>query len=453
MIQYVNKSGFTLISALVYAAIITTVALGIATIISQSVLSVNSVQARINQELLVQAIHDRLISERTCSAALNGTTFNYGQARNTITITASGTSTNAAANQAARANRKVSGSISSGQQIRLNLAAAGIGDLVPAPAPQGASTSSLISVPNYWLRTRDLRLMNADSKGPVPNNPGATLYSVDVIGQFDAEKRVAGAATFQPVLLAQIYLTVAGTTITNCEGTQNYPVIICSAEGGESKIYLPQGLQGGFHPDRAAPSGKGCVSLSAFQGQRGETGQQGPAGIPGPTPNVIVNPGPITFVPLPGPGPGPGPGPVTPPVVLPPVTLPPFTPPSPKWSDFVTKKSVEDFEYGLKELVQIRPVWFEYNGYAGTSAGERHVGVIAQELEVIAPNMVEKVNVNLKPTDKQPTEVRRVYYHQMTAMLLNSVQEQQEQINRLSRELKQLKEREISRRERTGHQQ
>jgi hypothetical protein len=270
--------------------------------------------------------------------------------------------------------------------------------------------------------------MNADLKGPVPNNPSSNLYSVDVIGQFDAEKRVAGAGTFQPVLLGQIYLTVAGSTITNCEGTQNYPVVICSAEGGESKIYLPGGLRGGFHPADAAPSPDNqCVRLAAWKGEKGPTGNQGPQGPQGPPAEVIVNPGPIVIVPT-------GPGPF----------------PSPKFSDLATKATVQNFDYGLKELLQIRPVTFAYNGLAGTSAGEHHVGVIAQELEVVAPNLVEKVNVKLRPTDPYASEVRRVYYDRITTMLLKSVEEQQEQINQLSRELNQLQT-EMNR-ERAGRQ-
>ena len=39
---------------------------------------------------------------------------------------------------------------------------------------------------------------------------------------------------------------------------------------------------------------------------------------------------------------------------------------------------------------QINPIWFRYNGKAGLPTDKKYVGVIAQEIEKIAPYLIEK---------------------------------------------------------------
>jgi len=57
-------------------------------------------------------------------------------------------------------------------------------------------------------------------------------------------------------------------------------------------------------------------------------------------------------------------------------------------SDKRLKKNISPFEDGLKLLNQINPVWFEYNGDAGLPTGQRYAGIVAQDIQKIAPYMI-----------------------------------------------------------------
>ncbi|SDM59312.1 Chaperone of endosialidase [Catalinimonas alkaloidigena] len=57
-------------------------------------------------------------------------------------------------------------------------------------------------------------------------------------------------------------------------------------------------------------------------------------------------------------------------------------------SDKRLKQNIQPFEEGLSVVEQIRPVRFEYNGKADMPQREAFVGVIAQEVQAVAPYMV-----------------------------------------------------------------
>jgi hypothetical protein len=93
-------------------------------------------------------------------------------------------------------------------------------------------------------------------------------------------------------------------------------------------------------------------------------------------------------------------------------------------SDVRVKKDIADFKLGLEAIELLRPIRFRYNGLADTAdTGEEYVGVIAQELEKVAPFMVTSVKKKLHKEDKQATNVKHVDPSALTYMLVNSVQE------------------------------
>jgi hypothetical protein len=57
-------------------------------------------------------------------------------------------------------------------------------------------------------------------------------------------------------------------------------------------------------------------------------------------------------------------------------------------SDKKLKKDITDFKDGLSVLEKIKPVSFRYNGKAGLPTDEQYVGVIAQDMQQIAPYTV-----------------------------------------------------------------
>ncbi|WP_176955899.1 tail fiber domain-containing protein [Catalinimonas alkaloidigena] len=57
-------------------------------------------------------------------------------------------------------------------------------------------------------------------------------------------------------------------------------------------------------------------------------------------------------------------------------------------SDRRLKEDIRPFEDGLRIIQQIHPVRYRYNGKAGLSTEEEYIGIIAQEVQEIAPYMV-----------------------------------------------------------------
>jgi len=100
-------------------------------------------------------------------------------------------------------------------------------------------------------------------------------------------------------------------------------------------------------------------------------------------------------------------------------------------SDIRLKDEVEDLNYGLDEVLKLRPVEFDWK----TRRGGRHdIGVIAQEIESIIP---EVVTDSKDIRDDLP--YKSVDYSKLTAVLIKAVQEQQEQIEELKEDINELR--------------
>jgi hypothetical protein len=113
-------------------------------------------------------------------------------------------------------------------------------------------------------------------------------------------------------------------------------------------------------------------------------------------------------------------------------------------SDARLKTNVSDFKEGLDVVKKIRPVWFEYNGKAGLPAGEKSVGILAQEMQKIAPYMIGK----FEQTDEAGVTNEYLDYNAnaLFYLLVNSVKElsvqndkKDERIDVLEEEVAQLK--------------
>ncbi len=93
-------------------------------------------------------------------------------------------------------------------------------------------------------------------------------------------------------------------------------------------------------------------------------------------------------------------------------------------SDARLKESVQAYTDGLSALLKINPVKFHYNELSGYDPKPEYVGVVAQELQAIAPYMV-------KPYHKNNETYYSVDNSSMIYMLINAVKEQQKQIDDL----------------------
>ncbi len=101
-------------------------------------------------------------------------------------------------------------------------------------------------------------------------------------------------------------------------------------------------------------------------------------------------------------------------------------------SDRRLKKDIVDYNDGLDIINQIHPVKFHYNKISGYTTSTEHIGVIAQELEPIAPYMVS--NHEIKGEDYLQVDNSAMIY-----MLVNAVQELSEKVDALTHENQELK--------------
>jgi hypothetical protein len=109
------------------------------------------------------------------------------------------------------------------------------------------------------------------------------------------------------------------------------------------------------------------------------------------------------------------------------------------WSDKRLKKDISDFTDGLDLLKQIKPVKFRYNGEAGTKSDKQFVGIIAQDMQKIAPYTIGSSVYQDSLGNK--TEYLDYDANAVTYILINSVKEQQEVIDQKDKELKEMSER------------
>ena len=94
-------------------------------------------------------------------------------------------------------------------------------------------------------------------------------------------------------------------------------------------------------------------------------------------------------------------------------------------SDIKLKTNIKTLTNSLEKVLSMRGVEFERID----NPGKYHVGVIAQEVEVVVPELVSEDNDGTKT----------VAYGNITALLIEAIKEQQEQINSLKQEIADLK--------------
>jgi hypothetical protein len=101
-------------------------------------------------------------------------------------------------------------------------------------------------------------------------------------------------------------------------------------------------------------------------------------------------------------------------------------------SDRRLKQNIQPYQDGLSALLQINPVTYNYNDQSGYDTSKEHVGIIAQEIQKVAPYMVRKLN---------PEKNDYLAYDgtALSFMLVNAVKEQQEIIEQQQAEIDALK--------------
>lgn len=104
-------------------------------------------------------------------------------------------------------------------------------------------------------------------------------------------------------------------------------------------------------------------------------------------------------------------------------------------SDARVKDDIRDLDIGLAQLRRVRPVRYRYNGRAGTRPGLQGVGVLAQEIEAILPETVERVPSAGMPGMDEFDDLRLFNPSALTFMLINAVKELADRVERLEGQL------------------
>lgn len=107
-------------------------------------------------------------------------------------------------------------------------------------------------------------------------------------------------------------------------------------------------------------------------------------------------------------------------------------------SDKRLKTNIRDFEDGIEILKQVHPVKFYYNGKAGLPVNKEYVGIIAQEMQLLAPYTIGEFIVN----DINGKSETYLDYDgtALTFILVNAVKQQHERLELLENELNELKQ-------------
>ncbi len=106
-------------------------------------------------------------------------------------------------------------------------------------------------------------------------------------------------------------------------------------------------------------------------------------------------------------------------------------------SDRKLKTNIEEYTDGLDALLKIRPVRYEFNGKQGLVTGKKFVGIIAQEMQEVAPYMINETVY----TDEEGNKSNYLSYDgsALTYMLINSVKTQNDKIEQQAQEIRDLK--------------
>lgn len=99
-------------------------------------------------------------------------------------------------------------------------------------------------------------------------------------------------------------------------------------------------------------------------------------------------------------------------------------------SDKNIKKNVKDFEEGFELLEKLNPVSFKYNGKAGTKKDKKGIGLIAQDVEKVFPDIVTRAK---RMENNKETEILALDYNSLIFVLINAVKELEKRISKMEK--------------------
>ena len=105
-------------------------------------------------------------------------------------------------------------------------------------------------------------------------------------------------------------------------------------------------------------------------------------------------------------------------------------------SDIRVKKDIRSFGDGLEKILALKPVAYRYNGRGGTSEdGNEYVGLVAQEVQEILPELVSSRSAKMEESDKEDSDILTFEPGPITYILINAVKELAARIENLEKSL------------------
>jgi hypothetical protein len=102
-------------------------------------------------------------------------------------------------------------------------------------------------------------------------------------------------------------------------------------------------------------------------------------------------------------------------------------------SDVRLKDNVKTIDNGLDKIMQLRGVEFDWN--ATSRKGQHDIGLIAQEVEEVIPEIVREKEFKVGEFTNNKQTFKTIDYEKLVGVLIEAVKEQQEQINELKEKL------------------
>ena len=114
----------------------------------------------------------------------------------------------------------------------------------------------------------------------------------------------------------------------------------------------------------------------------------------------------------------------------------------PHTSDIRLKKNIKPLTNGLDKIMKLNPVTFDWDEEIVPDLAKKYphmVGLIAQEVEEVVPEVVYKTRVNSVKDGKEKGRIyKRVLYENLVAHLIDGMKEQQREIEQLKQRVSEL---------------
>lgn len=92
-------------------------------------------------------------------------------------------------------------------------------------------------------------------------------------------------------------------------------------------------------------------------------------------------------------------------------------------SDRRIKKNIAPYMRGLAAILALKPSTFEFNGLAGSQDGLASIGLIADDVQPVMPEMVSTTPTKLRADDAAPVDLLTLDTSALVLALVNAVQE------------------------------